>query len=271
MTIKVQPFRQAMALFSAIACSILMFANAALALQNTKLALVGNKVATLIDTPTNSARANALVYAALKDYSLTITATTQAWSGSGLRNGKFQGYIDHYSLEQSKQNYLYSEPYARIPLHIASRNKKAESVIRLDKIYRQRLGIENRFANTDQLRGERSVSWARAPDFFGNIQQLAGRRVDYIIADLNMLNEFNKMLVAAKQEPLYISSAPLYEVDLQLAINSSNPIAAALISDFNAGIQKLITSQEYDNLYIPKSVAPTLLDEAIYEDIIRRW
>jgi len=235
------------------------------------LSLVGNRVATLIDTPDNPARAVALVEAALSDTNINFTATTQAWSGSGLRNGKFHGYIDHYSLDNEKQNYLYSIPYASVPLHIASRNEYALSATRLDKIYRQRLGVENRFANTDQLRGERSVSWARAPDFWNNIQQLAGRRVEYIIADVNMLNEFNKMLLAIDQEPLYISTRPVFMVDLKLGMNRAVANAQQTIDAFNTGIQALKDQGKYDAIYYPAESAESLLDASIYEDILRRW
>lgn len=241
------------------------------AAEKGELALVGNKVATLIDSHDKPSRASSLIKAALSEYTVTITATSQAWSGSGLRNGKFKGYIDHYSLDQAKSNYSYSDPYATIPLHIASTYAKAKDITRLDKIYRQRLGVESRFANTDELRGERTVSWARAPDFFGNIQQLAGQRVDYIIADLHMLNEFNKMLIAYKQEPLYISTSPIYIVDLRVGINNAVTDAGKIVSDINSGMRELKGNGEYDTLYMPQSGATTILDEALYEDILRKW
>lgn len=251
--------------------SIMVISSKGFAQQNGELALVGNRVASFIDTIDNPSRASDLVAASLSDYSVSINATTQAWSGSGLRNGKYQGYIDHYSLNEPKQNYLYSEPYATVPLHIASTYSKAVNLTRLDKIYRQRLGIENRFANTDQLRSERSVSWARAQDFFGNIQQLAEQRVDYIIADIHMLNEFNKMLAAQDEELLYISSTPIYKVGVSLAVNTNVPNAAKIIADMNDGIKTLRETGVYDSLYNPVSDAPTILDEAIYVDILRRW
>jgi ABC-type amino acid transport substrate-binding protein len=258
-------------LISILGTTLLLGSQGAYAAQNNELALVGNRVATLIDAHDNPARASALIKAALGAQKVNITATTQAWSGSGLRNGKFQGYIDHYSLNQPKQNYVYSLPYATIPLHIASTYAKAQDITRLDKIYRQRLGVENRFANTDELRGERSVSWARAPDFFGNIQQLGGQRVDYIIADIHMLNEFNKMLVAYKQEPLYISKSPLYLVEMQVGINNAVANANEIVTSINTGIQKLKDNGEYDSLFIPQNDAPPILDEPLYTDILRKW
>jgi len=55
--------------------------------------LVGNEVETFIDKPDQVSRLTTLLSAALKDTPHSITATTQAWSGSGLRNGRYDGYI----------------------------------------------------------------------------------------------------------------------------------------------------------------------------------
>ncbi len=249
--------------------SVLVFGFSTFA--NAQIPLVGNKVATLIDVDGNPARAIDLVKAALQEEDISIVATTQAWSGSGLRNGKFVGYIDHYSLNDYRGDYLFSQPYATIPLHIASTNPKAQSLTRLDKIYRERLGIENRFANTDQLRAERSVKWARSPDFFGNIQQLAGRRVEYIMADKYMLSEFNKMLLKVDEEPLYISDKTIYEVTLQLAIKSNQANAQGIIDKFNARIKEMRDNGTHSSIYEPALDKTTLLDETLYEDIVRRW
>jgi ABC-type amino acid transport substrate-binding protein len=245
-------------------------APAALA-QNTKLALVGNIVPTLIDKAPFSARANNVVKQALNNYAVSITATTQAWSGSGLRNGTFVGFIDHYSLNAQRPDYLYSNPYMVLPLHIASRLPKAIETNRLDKIYRTSLGIENRFANTDELRSERSVRWARTPDFLANIKQLADRRVENIIADKFMLEAFNKLLIEASYEPMYLSRQPIYEVELRLAIKIDTPNAQTIIDQFNASLSTLTASGELNKLINPVIDSTSQLDEALYQEIVRKW
>jgi ABC-type amino acid transport substrate-binding protein len=247
-----------------------LFAYPALA-RSTELSLVGNIVPTLIDKPTSPARANNVVKQALSNYDLSISATTQAWSGSGLRNGTYAGFIDHYSLNPQRANYLYSKPYMVLPLHIASRLPKAKEANRLDKIYRTTLGIENRFANTDDLRSERSVRWARTPDFLSNVKQLADRRVDNIIADKFMLDAFNQLLLLAKEEPMYLSRDPIYKVEMRLAIKTDTPNAQAIINQFNESLVALRASGELETLINPASDSITLLDEALYEEIVRKW
>lgn len=233
--------------------------------------LVGNKVETFINDRQQSSRLTDLVTAALKDTPHTITATTQAWSGSGLRNGEFDGYIDHYSLNNPKRNYLQSKPYAQIFLHVASTESRASNISRLDKLNRERVGLETRFANTDQVRSDRSVSWARTQDFFNNVKQLAEGRVSYIVADKIMLDEMNKMLVAADQEPLYISNEPLFIVNISMAIRSEFSSAEAIIEALHTGIESLRASGEYERIYQPDEAAPSILDGIIYQDVIKRW
>lgn len=257
---------------SGILALLVLTSQASLA-QNTpnKLALVGNIVPTLVDHTANPSRAGDIVKKALDRYPVSITATTQAWSGSGLRNGKFVGFIDHYSLNVERSAYLYSDPYIVLPLHIASRSPKAVDAVRLDKIYRTSLGIENRFANTDELRSERSVRWARTPDFLANVRQLADRRVDNIIADKFMLEEFNKMLVSIDKPSLFLSSKAIYEVEMRLAIKVDTPNAQAVIEQFNTSLAILKENGEYQSLIKPLSDSVSMLDEALYSEILRTW
>ncbi len=246
-------------------------------LQAQTLNLVGNKVATYIDEHELPARQMDLVYAAFSapnlkaNWQLQITATTQAWSGSGLKSGKFSGYIDHYSLNQPKDNYVYSLPYIQLDLHAVSRYQSVENVLRLEQLYRERVGIENRFANTDRLRGERDVSWARAPSFFDNMKQLAEGRVDYLLADKAMIAEMNILLKGVGEKPVYVSSMPLFKVDLTLAMNKRFKGAEKVISDFNEAATSLKNSPEYNQLMQSDLARESLLDEKIYTDMLRKW
>lgn len=254
-----------------ILCVFLSFSVISKAQQEPKLALVGNKVATLIDTPSNPSRVTEVIAKAFAQGNVTLTATTQAWSGSGLRNGKFQGYVDHYSLNPENPNFIYSVAYATIPLHIASTYPRVVDMTRIEKLYRQRVGIENRFANTDELRGERDVRWARTPNFLSNIEALAGQRVDYILADKYMLEEFNKLLIDIDQEPLYLSARPIYEISLKLGINRNVENAASIIQQFNASIAELQTTQAFQAIFESSSNTRSSFDVSLYEDILRKW
>ena len=240
-------------------------------IQANTLKLVGNKVVTYIDEHQLPARQMDLVSAALASRQVNITATTQAWSGSGLRSGKFSGYIDHYSLNNEGERYIHSKPYMQINLHIVSRSQKAVSIARLEQLYRERVGIENRFANTDQLRGEREVSWARSPWFFDNLKQLAERRVDYLLADKAIVDEVNLLLESAGLKPLFVSKAPLIQVDVSLAMNREYPDSKAIIKEFELGIDTLRESGKYAELLNMDLNRTSLLDEEVYSDMIRKW
>ncbi|MBF7074018.1 transporter substrate-binding domain-containing protein [Glaciecola sp. MH2013] len=252
----------------ALFCLMLTGASTA---QAESLQLVGNKVATYIDEHELPARQMDLVKAAFTESDVNITATTQAWSGSGLKSGRFKGYIDHYSLNDTKDNYLYSEPYMKVDLHVVSRDKRAEKVVRLEQMYRERVGIENRFANTDALRAERNVRWARGPSFFDTIKQLAEYRVDFLLVDKRMANEMNKLLVAAGEKPIYISKVAIISIDVSLAMNANYAGAADAITEFNNGIMLLKESSKLAEIMDEGIERPSLLDENIYDEMITRW
>lgn len=254
----------------AVMLSVIGFSVPAFA-QAKDVNLVGNKVETFINEGNQPSRLTALVSAALADTPHNIVATTQAWSGSGLRNGTFDGYIDHYSLNSVKRDYVYSLPYAQVNLHVASKDSEALELSRLDQLFRKRISIENRFANTDIVRSERSVNWARSADFFGVMQQLAGKRVNYIVADKVMLDEMNKLLISVDQEPLYISSSPLYVVDITLGLRASYAEATSLLETFNGNVEALRASDKYNELFIPADDTKSILDKSLYDDILKRW
>jgi polar amino acid transport system substrate-binding protein len=252
-------------------CVAVMSLSTAALVQAADINLVGNKVETFINDAGQPARLTSLVDAALKGKSHSLVATTQAWSGSGLRNGTFNGYIDHYSLNDAKRDFLYSQPYAQVKLHVASTDSEALDYNRLDQLFRKRVGIENRFANTDKVRSERSVNWSRSPDFLGNMEQLAGQRVNYIVAEKVMLEEMNKLLIAVDQEPLYISTRPLYVVDITLGMRSSFPDVASFLKGFDSSIEALRASDEYNEIFTPTENAQSILDKDLYNDILKRW
>lgn len=242
-----------------------------LSLHAQTLNLVGNKAATYIDEHELPARQMDLVSAALKEWPSKITATTQAWSGSGLKSGKFSGYIDHYSLNQPKDNYLYSAPYMQMQLHIVSKYKSAEELIRLEQITDERVGVEKRFANTDQLRPERDVRWARVSSFYDNMKQLAEERVDYVLVDKSMVDEMNLLLLSVGEKPLYISRVALIKVDVSLAMNTAFKDAAKVISAFDAGIAALKADGSYAELMKTDLRRESLLDKRIYTQMLRKW
>jgi polar amino acid transport system substrate-binding protein len=242
-------------------------------IQAQTVNLVGNKVATYIDEHEElAARQMDLVAAALsEDWQANIKATTQAWSGSGLRSGKFAGYIDHYSLNDRKDNYIYSKPYMQVNLHAVSRYQRAENIVRLEQLYRERVGIENRFANTDNLRGERDVLWARSPSFFDNIEQLAEDRVDFLLIDKAMADEMNLLLKSVGETPIYISKSPLIKVDISLAMNRNYADSEAVIAAFDKGIERLKAEDKYAELIKQNLNRDSLLDRRIYADMLVKW
>lgn len=236
-----------------------------------ELKLVGNKVESYINDHNLPARQIDIVKAALSDIEHSITATTQAWYGSGLRNGTYNGFIDHYSLNAKDDEYLYSKPYLRFNLHLGAKTPGIQEIALLDQLGRARVGIETRFANTDTVRGERSVSWARSQVFYENIRQFADKRVDFILADRDMIEQFNKLLKTENEELIYISDTPMYIVDVSLGISKTVDNAASIIKNFNDKVESMKASGQYDKLITGDVSRDSLLNPVVYKDILRKW
>ncbi|MFC3122849.1 hypothetical protein [Agaribacter flavus] len=254
-----------------IAVCLVVAGSVGFAWAKSALNLVGNTVPTLISENGKPARLIELASAGFIYSKVNITATKPVWAGAGLRSNKFNGYIDHYSLDQPRIDYVYSQPYANIQLYIASVDSSAKTIERLEQVVDERIGIERRFANTDKLRVERTVKWSRADDFYHNILQIAEQRVSYILADKVMLDEMNKLLAANGEEPLSISVRPIFEVGISIGLKTNVKNADKILSDFDNNIAKLIDSSEHSRIYFPKPGSPSLLDSAIYENVIRKW
>lgn len=255
---------------SCIVC--LAYTHDLLAQENNdaSLKLVGNKVVTYIDGDELPARQVNIVAKALKDVEHAISSTTQAWYGSGLRNGTFNGYIDHYSLNPEDDDFVYSKPYMQFSLHLGSKTSEVQQVALLDQLARARVGIETRFANTDTLRGVRSVSWARSQVFYENIRALADKRVDFILADKDMIQQFNLLLAQKDEELIYLSDSPMYVVDVSLAISTQVPNAEAIIKAFDDSIERMRESGELSNI-LKADNTRSLLNPVVYKDILRKW
>ena len=236
-----------------------------------ELKLVGNKVESYINDHSLPARQIDIVKAALSDVEHSITATTQAWYGSGLTNGTYNGFIDHYSLNAKKDEYVYSKPYLTFNLHLGAKTPGIQEIALLDQLGRARVGIETRFANTDTVRGERSVSWARSQIFYENIRQFADKRVDFILADKDMINQFNKLLSLKNEELIYLSDTPMYIVEVSLGLSKSVENAAAIIKQFDQNIEKMKASGEYQTLLNGSEERDSLLNPVVYKDILRKW
>jgi polar amino acid transport system substrate-binding protein len=166
---------------------------------------------------------------------------------------------------------VYSKPYLTFNLHLGAKTPGIQEIALLDQLGRARVGIETRFANTDTVRGERSVSWARSQIFYENIRQFADKRVDFILADKDMINQFNKLLSLKNEELIYLSDAPMYIVEVSLGLSKSVENAETIIKQFDQNIEKMKTSGEYQTLLNGSQERDSLLNPVVYKDILRKW
>ncbi|HAU90741.1 MAG TPA: hypothetical protein DCW59_00100, partial [Alteromonas sp.] len=98
---------------------VLTFSAAA----QSSITLVANPLPTLVSEETDNARLNQLVEQAFSELGVEVTLAVDrpAFSGSGLLTGKYDGEFAHLTLQEQRDNLLYSKAYLPALLYVASR------------------------------------------------------------------------------------------------------------------------------------------------------
>ncbi|WP_156896313.1 substrate-binding periplasmic protein [Aestuariibacter salexigens] len=177
-----------------------------------------------------------------------IDVSTLAMSVSGLKAGRYDGYIDQLSLLETRPGFIYSQPFFTHHLHIVSKQESAQEITSQSQLRRERVGIVRRFADSDRIRNLHDVRWARVPTDFDNFRQLADDRVDFILADRLQVEEFNRLLAADGEELLYISQRPMISVNVSLGIKADIENAKQLIAQFDDAKQQLLSSGQINRI-----------------------
>jgi predicted nucleic acid-binding protein len=113
---------------------------------------------------------------------------------------------------------------------------------------RNRVAIENRFANTPNFRLIKDIKWSRNPSTFDAFRQLADDRAPYLITSELLIREFNTLLANDREETLHYSAKPLMKSGFQLAIRDDVPNAQKIINNFNTAVSAMQTNGMYNKL-----------------------
>ena len=237
--------------------------------------LVGTTYPTFVEDGDETSRYTAIVEDAFSrlNTSVDIKVMRQAFLGSALRSGKADGHVAFMDLDERDADRLYSIPYARAELYLASRNESVTTVSQFSFIANERVATENRFANTAQLRPLEGVRWSRNPTTFDVFKQIGDDRAEYIFADKRLIDEFNRMLSAANRPPLYFSPNPLITTTLHISLPKSLDNAQAIMAAFNQQISAMEEDGTLTKLLL-ENERPTevsLLEVGRYKQMIRNW
>lgn len=200
-------------------------------------------------------------------YNANVSIQRRAFADAGMLNGNYKISLDGYSLNNVDAPFTATEPYMTKFLHLVGRDGELTEYRYDDLQLLDRVGIENRFANTDQLRQAHIVSWSRVASVDDLFRQLSDGRVDAVILDHVIATEFNKLLEKQNKPRLFISKEPIFSVDVSMIVGPTLDDKQQFIDAMN----RAIADSGKTRYTVVPSESPPLLSMSKYEALIRRW
>ena len=205
---------------------------------------------TYVSNDGEPARLNAIVSEAFDSTELDIQlhVMRDAFLGSALLTGKIDGEFAYVDLGENNSQFILSDIYLPLYLYAVSKRDNVNYITLFPHLKDNRVAIENRFANTPELRMLKEVKWSRNPSTFDAFRQLADERAPYLITSQLLAQEFNTLLTDTKGARIYFSQKPLVVSGFRLAINKNVSHANRIIDAFNAAINTMQNDGRFNKL-----------------------
>lgn len=235
-------------LFGFIAFLLLANANANESRVNATLGAAPFE--TYVSNDGEPARLNAIVSEAFDstDLDIQLHVMRDAFLGSALLTGKIDGEFAYVNLGEDNNQFILSDIYLPLYLYTVSKRDNVSHITLFPHLKDNRVAIENRFANTPELRILKEVKWSRNPSTFDAFRQLADERAPYLITSQLLAQEFNTLLADTKGARIYVSQKPLVVSGFRLAINKNVDNAKRIIEAFNAAINTMQNDGRFNKL-----------------------
>ena len=226
-------------LFRFLLCVLFCVASP-LSMATVKLG--ASPLATYVDDEGEPARLNAIVQSAFSriQEDVELRVMRRAFLGSALSAGQLDGEFAFISLDSRDSNLYYSEAYLPLRLFVGSKRPNVANITLIPQLQDSRIAVENRFANTDDIRKIREIKWSRNPSTYDAFKQFADNRAPFILTSALLLSDFNRLLIDDNEEPVFLTPVPLLSQGFHLALKKTKD-NLALIERFDsaiAGMQK---------------------------------
>lgn len=229
----------------ALCCALLLCFPAA-----AQLKLGATALPTLVDEDSEPARINDIVTEAFRrmDKTVSLEVMRSAFLGSGLLSKQLDGDFAYLDLDEKKSGFVYSRAYLPLYLFAVSKRESVKEISLLPHLQDKRIAIENRFANTDQVRLVKDVKWGRNPTTFDAFRQLADNRAYYLLTSGLLVDEFNRLLKVENEELLHLSSAPVFSAGFHLRLRDDVADARAITMAFGSVIDDMQKDGTFNQL-----------------------
>lgn len=202
------------------------------------------------DVPGKPRIASMLVEEALRRGGVKMIAHTTADGDvtTSIAAGKFDGSEALWKSAEREQYLLYSKPYLENRLVLLGRTGTDVSATALHDLKGKRVGLVEGYAYGAEVKEATSVKFVRVGSDEAGLRALLKKELDYVLVDDLMVYhmfEYERQraerLVVAGQHPLIYRS-------LHLALRKNVPDAAEILIRFNAQIEEMVRSGEYNRI-----------------------
>lgn len=202
--------------------------------------LGASPLATYVDNEGEPARLNTIVQTAFSRISedVELSVMRRAFLGSALSAGQLDGEFAFISLDSRDSNLYYSAAYLPLRLFVGSKRPNVANITLIPQLQDSRIAVENRFANTDDIRKIREIKWSRNPSTYDAFKQFADNRAPFILTSELLLSDFNRLLIDDNEEPVFLTPVPLLSKGFHLALKKSSG-NLALIKKFDSVIAEM--------------------------------
>ena len=164
------------------------------------------------------------------------------------KEGKSDGCMPEYYLEEDKADFFISDPFPGGPLGFFKRKADAFTFNKLDDLKSLKIGVVRGYVNTEEFDKANYLKKEEANDDITNLRKLVGGRLDLIVIDKFVGLSLMQQEMPDKIGDIEFINPALEEKTLHVLISKKVDQAEAKIKAFNDGLKILKDSGRLDAL-----------------------
>ncbi|KJR98525.1 MAG: hypothetical protein VR65_20195 [Desulfobulbaceae bacterium BRH_c16a] len=185
---------------------------------------------------------------AASGYSVELSFMPWVRAKNMAKEGKTDGCMPEYYLEEDKTDFLISEPIPGGPLGFFKRKADTIPYTGLEDLTPLKIGTVRGYINTDEFDKADYLKKEEANDDITNLRKLVGGRLDLIVIDKFVGLFLMQQEMPDKAGEIEFISPALEEKTLHVLISKNAPEAEAKMKAFNDGLKVLEDSGRLDAL-----------------------
>lgn len=192
----------------------------------------------------------ALVREAFTASGYTVEFTFQPWvrAKATAKDGKADGCLPEYYLQEDQADFLISEPFPGGPLGFMKRKADNIAFSKLEDLKSLKIGVVRGYVNTEDFDKADYLQKEESNDDITNLRKLLAGRLDLVVIDKFVGLYLIQQEIPDKVGEIEFVSPALEEKTLHVLISKKTANADAKMQAFNDGLKKMRDSGRLDEL-----------------------